>query len=72
MNFLEIDFASDSLFSHIYLLIFINVPPVASRDYDFEKARKMALNYMIYKQKLYISYCDLGTVVFFVARHVLV
>lgn len=49
--FLKIEFGSDSLFLHIYLLIFINVPPVTSRENDFEKARKMALYYMICKQK---------------------
>lgn len=69
---LEIEFGPDSFFSHIYLLIFINVPPVTSRDNDFEKARKMALYYIICKQIIYISSCDLGTVIFFVDRHVLV
>lgn len=62
--FLEIEFGSGSFFSHIYLLIFINVPPVTSRDNYFEKTRKMALYYMICKPIIYISYCDLGTVIF--------
>lgn len=70
---MKLYFSFDSLFfSEIYLLIFINIPLLTSRDNDFKEPRKMAFYYMICKQKIEISYCDLFSVVIFVARHALV
>lgn len=42
--FMKLYFSSDSLFSDIYLLIFINVPVLTSRDNDFKESRKMVCN----------------------------